>query len=54
MTAYRYFSPRHTTSAHEAKAKRQAVLTRVRKQRAAAYQRTPARETREEMQRGKI
>ncbi len=44
MTAYhRYHAiEQHATSAQEAKAKRQAVLARVRKQRAAAYKRTVA------------
>ena len=41
MTAYRYFSPpQRAPSAQEAKAKRQAELDRVRKQRAAPYKRT--------------
>ncbi len=56
MTAYRSFAqPQHAKSGQEAKAasdaakaKRQAVLTRVRKQRAQTYQRTPAGETLEE------
>ncbi len=43
MTAYRYFStPQRATSAQDAKARRQAVLARVRKQRAQAYKRTVA------------
>jgi hypothetical protein len=38
----------------EAKAKRQAVLQRVRKQRAQTYKRMPARESLEEMRLGEI
>ena len=44
MTAYNRTQPQQSRSqaAQEAKAKRQAVLQRVRKQRAAAYKRTVA------------
>jgi hypothetical protein len=45
MTAYRFSTttqPQRATAAQEAKAKRQAVLQRVRKQRVQAYKRTVA------------